>query len=88
MSCLAGLNVPPVSSAKFYKTHDEIEDLIQDACLDEMIAAGKKEREIAEQNGQYVHLNGNKILWCCKSRRHPAGFVAVTRKITLLSLAQ
>jgi len=58
---LGGLNIPVMSSATYYKIHDQVEDLFNDACLDEMLAAGQEEKAIAEQKGHFVTVKGEKV---------------------------
>jgi hypothetical protein len=57
------LNIPVFSATTYHKIHNKIEDRIFEASVQDMIAAGNKEREIAEAKGQYVSINGKQVPW-------------------------
>lgn len=57
------LNVPVCSATSFHKIHNKIENKIYEACVQDMIAAGNEEREIAEAKGQYVTVKGKQVPW-------------------------
>jgi hypothetical protein len=57
------LNIPVFSATTYHKIHNKIEDKIFEASVQEMVAAGNKEREIAEAKGQYVTIKGEQVPW-------------------------
>lgn len=60
---LGGMNMPTMAVSTFYKIHNNLEDEIYEATLQDMVAAGNEEREIAEKKNQFVTIKNQQIPW-------------------------